>query len=329
MPNIAKYGCLLALCMLTACRSNARVEAQLQQAERVLCQAPDSALGILAAIDPDDISRRRTRAGYALLYTMAQDKNYILTENDSLIRIARRYYRSRPKEARKRVLSEFYFGQILHNRKEHSRALLHFLRIEDDARRLNDPYLLGLLYQRICEIYETQYNYPATLEYARLAYDNFRLAGKTYHGGYALADIATAHFDLKQYDSAYLYYTQSLELVEAERDTAMMQSTLQNLAYTRIGQELPDEACALLWQIRHGLHRDWSDRERVIMTLAQLAAGQLDSARYYLRQARIHIKPDSPLQGFLDGTAAQVHFRARDYRRAAEEYRRGSYIMIL
>lgn len=312
---------LLTLCAAAvSCRSNARVEADLLRAEQCLSEAPDSALRILEAIAPDDISRRRTRAEYALLYTMAQDKNYILAENDSLIRIARSYYRRRPKELRRSFLSEFYYGQILHNRGEDSRALVHFLRIEEKGRQLGDPYLLGLLYQRICEIYETQYNYATTLEYARLACEKFRQAGKNHHCGYALSDIGSAYFDMKQYDSAYTYYAQSLQLVEAERDTAMMQFTLGNLAYTRIEQSMPDDACALLWQIRHRLHRDWADRDRIIMAFAHLAADRLDSACYYLHLAQTAIAPDSPKKDFLNGVAAQVHYRTGDYRKAAEEY---------
>lgn len=315
---------LLALCAAAvSCRSNARVEAELLCAEQCLYAAPDSALCILSRIDPDDISRCRTRAEYALLYTMAQDKNYILAENDSLIRIARSYYRRRPKELRRHFLSEYYYSQILHNRGEDSRALVHFLRIEDEGRRLGDPYLLGLLYQRICEIYETQYNYATTLEYARLAYENFKQAGKNYHCGYALYSIGKAHFDMKQYDSAYTYYSQSLRLVESERDTAMMQYTLASLALTHIVQEQPDDACAALWQIRHRLHRDWSDRERVIIILSHLAAERLDSACYYLQLAEAVIESDSPTRGFLKDAAAEVHFKIHDYRKAAEEYRDG------
>ncbi len=328
MLDRPKNLCISVICLLAAaCSSNARVEAELEQAARCLDHAPDSALQILGTIDPGDISRRRTRAEYALLYTMAQDKNYVLTQDDSLIRIARHYYRRRPKELRRRFLSEFYFSQILHNRGEDSRALVRFLQIEEEGRKLGDPYLLGLLYQRICEIYETQYNYPTTLKYARLAYENFRQADKPLHAGYAMFDVGKSHFDLKQYDSAYMYYTQSLQLVEAERDTIMMQFTLGNLAYARIGQEQPDDACALLWQIRHRLHRDWSDRERVIMTLAQLAADRLDSARRYLHLAQATIAPNSPTQGFLNRTAAQVHFRTRDYRKAAEEYRKDAFYL--
>ena len=319
------YPLLLVCLLLAACMSNTRVKQALLQAESCLETAPDSALGILRRIDPDDISRRRTRAEYALLYAVALDKNYLFAQDDSLVRIARRYYRHRRKEVRSRFLAEFYSAMVLHNRGEDSRALIRFLQIEEEGRRLGDPYLLGLLYQRICEIYKTQYNNPTTLQYAQLAYEHFRQAGKNHHCGYALSDIGDTYFELKQYDSAYLYYTQALQRVEAERDTAMMQFTLGNLAYTRIAQRHSDEACALLWQIRHRLQRDWADRDRTFMALAHLADDRLDSALYYLHLAQANILPDSPTRGFLNSVAAQIHFYAHDYQKSAEEYRSDTF----
>ena len=319
------YPLLLACLLLAACMSNTRVKQALLQAESCLETAPDSALGILRRIDPDDISRRRTRAEYALLYAVALDKNYLFAQDDSLVRIARRYYRHRRKEVRSRFLAEFYSAMVLHNRGEDSRALIRFLQIEEEGRRLGDPYLLGLLYQRICEIYKTQYNNPTTLQYAQLAYEHFRQAGKNHHCGYALSDIGDAYFDLKQYDSAYLYYTQALQRVEAERDTTMMQFTLGNLACTRIAQRHSDEACALLWQIRHRLQRDWADRDRAFMALAHLADDTLDSALYYLHLAQANILPDSPTRGFLNSVAAQIHYYAHDYQKSAEEYRSDTF----
>ncbi|MDE6375524.1 MAG: hypothetical protein K2L09_07355 [Alistipes sp.] len=320
------YPLLLACLLLAACAGNARVEQALLQAESCLETAPDSALGILRRIDPDDISRRRTRAEYALLYAMTLDKNYIFSQDDSLVRIARNYYRHRRKEVRKRFLAEYHYAMVLHNRGEESRALVRFLQIEEEGRKLGDPYLLGLLYQRICEIYKTQYNNPTMLQYARLAYENFRRAGKNYHCGYALSDIGDAHFDLKQYDSAYLYYTQSLQLIEAERDTAMMQFTLGNLALTYIAQDQPEKAGALLWQIRHRLHREWHGDDLVNMAFAHLVADGLDSAQYYLHLAEESIGSETSGQEWLIQIAAKIHFKAKEFEKAAQEYRDCNYM---
>ncbi|MDE6046055.1 MAG: hypothetical protein K2G10_01980, partial [Alistipes sp.] len=320
------YPLLLACLLLAACMSNTRVKQALLQAESCLETAPDSALGILRRIDPDDISRRRTRAEYALLYAVALYKNYLFAQDDSLVRIARRYYRHRRKEVRSRFLAEFYSAMVLHNRGEDSRALIRFLQIEEEGRRLGDPYLLGLLYQRICEIYKTQYNNPTTLQYAQLAYEHFRRAGKNHHCGYALSDIGDAYFDLKQYDSAYFYHTQALQRVEAERDTAMMQFTLGNLALINIVQDQSDEACALLWQIRHRLQRDWNGNDLVNMAFAHLIADRLDSAQYYLHLAEEFLGPDASGQEWFIQIAAKIHFKAKEFEKAAQEYRDCNYM---
>ena len=321
MFGTMKKCMLLLLCLASgACGGNRRAEEALQRAEQTLPSAPDSALRILRGIDPGDLSRRRMRAEYALLYAMAQDKSYILATDDSLTRIARDYYR-RHGDQRKRFLAEYYHATVQHNRKEDSRALVSFLRIEDEGRQLGDPYLLGQLYSQIAEIYRDQYNYPTMLQYARQAYDNYLRADKPYHCGYALFDIADAHSHMEHHDSAGIYYVRSLQLTEAERDTAMMHATMTSMALNHVCKREADEACALLWQIRHRLHRNWQDRDRIIMVLAQLTAHRPDSTHHYLHLAEALITPDSPNRDFLNSTAAEVHFHTGDYQQAAEQYR--------
>ena len=84
---------ILFFCLpMVACRYGADIRNELSRAETLLQDAPDSALNILQSIKPDKIRKDRIRAEYALLYSMALDKNYIMVESDSLIRIARNFY---------------------------------------------------------------------------------------------------------------------------------------------------------------------------------------------------------------------------------------------
>jgi len=315
---------LLSLCclLLTACAGNKRAELALQQAEHAMASAPDSALLILQRIDPDDISSRRTRAEYALLYSVALERNNIPTDNDSLVRIARSYYR-RHDDLRKRFLAEYCYASVLQNRNEDARALVHFLRIEEDGRRLNDPYLLAQLYTRIDGIYRDHFNYPSMLQYARLACARFRIARRKHLRARTLHDMGEAHYYLGQYDSAALYYNRSLRIAEAECDTSMMQHVMTSLAWARIRHKQPEEACAELWRIRCQLRHEWSDCDRAAMVLAHLTAGRIDSACHYLRSAEALVGPDSPAQGLLNDVAAEVHFKTGNFRKAAEELRRG------
>lgn len=317
---------LAASCLLlTACIGNRRAEQALQRAAQLLPTAPDSALRVLQRIGPNDISRHRTRAEYALLYIEALDRNDMPVGNDSLVRMAHVYYRH-DNDPRKRFLAEYYHAAMLQNRKEDARALAHFLRIEDDGRQLDDPALPGALCARIGDIYRAHCNYSSMLQYAREASTLYRRAGEKRRCGRTLHDMGDAHFHLRQYDSALVCYTRSLRIAEAERDTAAMQRTLAGRALALVCGEQPDEACTALWQIRRRLHRDWCDRDRAIMVLAHLTADRLDSARRYLREAEMRIGPDSPSRELLNDVAAEVHFRSGDYRKAAEELRRSAQL---
>ena len=68
---------ILSLGICVGCQGNKVVDAKLTQAKQYMHSRPDSALQIIATIKPEDISRRSTRAKYALLYSQALDKNEI------------------------------------------------------------------------------------------------------------------------------------------------------------------------------------------------------------------------------------------------------------
>ena len=310
---------ILIIGISTGCSGNKTVESQLSRAEQVMQSLPDSALRIIENIDTDDISRRSTRARYPLLYSQALDKNYIDQTNDSLIRIAGKYYRSQG-NIRAQVLTGYYHSRILCNNGDYTRALLLLLRLEDKAQELNDPYLLGMLYHQISEIYTTRYDYPNKLKFAQQAYDSYLSAGLKNHCGYALFDIGEAYFNLEDYDNAFENYKKSLYIAIEEQDSVMQRSCLSNIAMACVGQREPENAIAALWQIKQQLHEDWDDQEYISMANAYLIANRLDSAQYYLNMAEIRHDDDPIAIARLKSAAARIHIRTRELTKAATEF---------
>lgn len=285
-----------------------------------MASRPDSALHILRQLDDRQVARRSVRARYALLYSQALDENSIAETNDSLIRIARRYYR-RHGAARNRFMAGYCYGRILCNRGDYTGALLYFLHIEEYGRELDDPRTLGLLYHRIAELYHSQYDYRNTLKYAQKAYGNFREAGLDDHCGYAMFDIGEAYSNLEKYDSAGIYYTRSLRTAEQRRDTAMQHACLTNLALAYVAQGDPQRASASLWEIRKRLHKGWQSEEHIAMALAQQALGHADSARLYLERAGRQAGDKPSALARWKSAAASIHLDNGRYREAAEEFR--------
>lgn len=64
----------------------------LSQADSLMQSRPDSALNILRSVMQPESMNEENRAMYALLLTQAMDKNHLPHTNDSLIRIAVKFY---------------------------------------------------------------------------------------------------------------------------------------------------------------------------------------------------------------------------------------------
>ncbi len=310
---------LLMVALLLAACDNLPVERELSQAAGLMYDRPDSALLVLKRIDRRTLTARRLRARHALLYSQALDKNYIDTDNDSLIRPAREYFRSHGL-VHDRFLADYYYGRVLYNRGEYAQALLLYLDIEETGRKLDDPYTLGMLYHDISALYRSQYDYQSMLKYAELAYDCYRDAGLESHGNYALFYLGEAYFNLERYDCAGIYYRKALSVAEQQCDTSMQYACLSNLAAVYNDLQTPDLAEKVLDRIRRDLHCSWNFYNYIEMASVCHSTNRLDSARFYLEQARFLVKDDFYRSSLLRKVSAIVYYKDGNFQLAAKDF---------
>ena len=117
------YSLLLAtLCMGCGGRISMR---QLQELEARMNDVPDSVLRVLTAADMPRWGE--ARALYALLTVQAQDKKGLKVANDSLIRVATRYYDHRGLPLR-RLQAFYYHGRVHANAGHHHEAMTDYTR---------------------------------------------------------------------------------------------------------------------------------------------------------------------------------------------------------
>lgn len=320
MKNILFFLLIIAL---YSCKSN--YEGQLNIAEQIMNEKPDSAMSILDRININDIANSKDKAKYALLYSMSLSKNYIFSENDSIIQIARNYYK-RNRRSRYYCLSEFYYGEILQNRGENTNALIKFLSIIDAAEELEDHYFLGLLYSGICSLYTTQCDFENTLKYARLAYLNYNKADKPRHACFALVDMSDIYFDMQKYDSTLFFLKKAMNISHSTNDSAAIHIIKKDVAKTYIAVEKPQEAINVLWSLKKLLKLDWDYQELTYMCRAHRQLGNYDSAKYYLKEAE-SVTPDRPkAKAFVKGAAARLHIKTGEAEKAAEEFKYYAHI---
>lgn len=88
MRHIAYW--ILSLCLLTGCYPS--IKPQLEEAEALLTENPDSAYQFLQTIEQPERHSKAEYATWCLLTTQAADKSYREHTSDSLIQVAVRYF---------------------------------------------------------------------------------------------------------------------------------------------------------------------------------------------------------------------------------------------
>ncbi|MGM9714243.1 MAG: hypothetical protein ACI3Y5_09070 [Prevotella sp.] len=133
---------LFILLAFAGCNRNKETEDKMNMADSLMTSRPDSALAILSKIDTTLLSSRELRARYALLKSMALDKNYIDTTSFIILKPAIDYYlkHGTPDE---QLRTYYYQGRIYQNRGEDNDAMQSFMNGSDLKEKVTDSLLLA------------------------------------------------------------------------------------------------------------------------------------------------------------------------------------------
>lgn len=125
-----------------SCDRHGAVCKELDKAESLMGSKPDSALSILGNISASSIKGREVAARYALLKSMALDKNSIDTTTFDVLQPAIDYYidNGTPDE---QLRTYYYQGRIFQNRGDDDSAMRSFMSACDLRQRVTDSLLLA------------------------------------------------------------------------------------------------------------------------------------------------------------------------------------------
>lgn len=161
---------VLLLCtsvVFISCRDN-QIGSALTSAEISMNDNPEASLEVLKSIDKNLLSTRKQKAKYALLYSMALDKNYIDLKNDSIIAPAVEYY-SRHGDADIRFRTHYYHARIFENAGDYDNALLAVSKAEALDTAKVDADVLCMLYAMKGSIYDIAWRPHDAIESYELA----------------------------------------------------------------------------------------------------------------------------------------------------------------
>lgn len=128
---------LTTIIILESCEKHTEAWKQMDIAENLLDTRPDSSLTILNKVDLDQVESKEEYARYALLKSMALDKNYIDTTTLDILRPAVEYY-SHHGSADDKLRTLYYQGRIYQNRSDFDGAMQSFLKAGDLKDNIKD-----------------------------------------------------------------------------------------------------------------------------------------------------------------------------------------------
>lgn len=177
---------LVTIVVLAACDRNTPILEQMDMAEDLLNTKPDSALIILENIPATNRKGKEIAARYALLKSMALDKNYIDTTTFDVLQPAIDYYLKKGSPDEK-LRTYYYQGRIYQNQGDDDSAMQSFLNAIELKEKVTDSLILahtfvaqGTLYLKQYKINEfVQNNIEAARLYGIIGKDIFEIKSYT------------------------------------------------------------------------------------------------------------------------------------------------------
>lgn len=118
---------IIIIFAIVGCDRHSGASEKLNLAESLMDSKPDSALSILNAVNVETLNGKKDKARYALLKSMALDKNYIDTTSLDILQPAIDYY-LRKGTADEKLRTYYYQGRIYQNRENNDSAMQSFMR---------------------------------------------------------------------------------------------------------------------------------------------------------------------------------------------------------
>lgn len=165
---------LYSILIISGCNGNKttnKLMPELEQAEKVMFDHPDSALHLLESMEiPSSQTDKENHALWCLLTSQAKVKQLMKISSDSLVRIAYDYYKP-TNNARRKAMSALYMGNINYNLGHIEEAMKYYLEGKSEVENTEDYKTGYLIMSSLGKLYLYRNLTDYALESCTKAYD--------------------------------------------------------------------------------------------------------------------------------------------------------------
>lgn len=192
---------------------------ELQQAESIMYESPDSALRLLQSMPVPQPSDRLQYATWALFTTQARYKLY-MQQSDSLINIAYDFFMKQGDTQRK-ALALYYKGAICKEQQQIEEAHEYFLQAAEEVEKTTDYQLRYLIYGELANTYAYQDLNEYALKAAYKSYEYATISNNSIYISSALVYLARINGSLSKSKDAIKYYKKALSVAESKQQSGI------------------------------------------------------------------------------------------------------------
>lgn len=185
------YVCVLLLSIIitaVGCVGHSEVWEKLDLAESLMDSRSDSALSILNAVNVETLDANKDKARYALLKSMALDKNYIDTTSFDVLQPAIDYF-LRKGTADEKLKTYYYQGRIYQNRENNDSAMQSFMRGREYCGQASDTMTMANLLVAQGTILYTTYKFDDFIKVNLEAAELYRESGRPDYEILSIANV--------------------------------------------------------------------------------------------------------------------------------------------
>ncbi len=309
---------ILSLLFLAACGTAYCPD--LNKAEALMIDHPDSSLNILEKIRVERVRGRKNKAKYALLYSQALDKNYIDVESDSIIRVARDYYAHRGSNE-ERAQAFYYYGIVANNAGDIDEAMKAFIPARIYAEKTDNEYVKGLIYSAIGNLYYDQNSLAEAIKQFDRAEESFIKTGRLMNQFVTVYRKANIHNLLNNSQESLSNLQKAESLARQLNDTAQILNLNLSVVLWKIKNNYND-----YYAYKHSLFKLYASYNNSNIPISHYIAlgklhsklGDIDSANYYLTNALINKKILTVDDIGIYATLSQNEKNANNFEKALE-----------
>lgn len=312
---------LLFLAILAvACGSPKHIRQQLDRAEMLMNEHPDSALKILGPMDRRALETPETKARHALLLSQALDKNYIDVDNDSLIGEAVRYYSRRGNEV-ERAKAHYYYAVVKGNAAESGTAIKALLTAREHVEKTDDDRMKGLVYTYLGNLYYEQFCFSDAATAYSEAVDAFKSTNQTFYLLYAMRRKGVSLSLIDKKPEALECLSEAKQIALEAKDTTSLLEIVTSLGGVQV---LADSLSLPFYkQEIFSLYKQYTNRKipvnhYPIIGYCYYLEKNIDSARWYYQNYLLRHPKVTNLNVGIYSVMSEIEKLAKNHQKALE-----------